>query len=295
MSQESSSKNILVRKGGAEVSGKDIRGKSPISRLVEFYDSFAQLYDRFFTEYSPFYREHYLSLKSVIDSVLRYIPRGSLVADLGCGTGFWSSYLESKGYSVVGVDLSSRSVYVLRSRGLDGLVSDARLAPFRRHVFDLVVSLGSVINHIEELGLFLKSVNRILKKGGYLIFDFDNASSLDNLYESLAFNNSSREYLLSLISGFRKGYRFYWDLGGYYIRVYSLQEVLRESRESGFKVINIKPIHTFTAFIPSRISERGGKIVTKVFDALHRLENIGSILPFSYVLSVSTAIILRKI
>ncbi|MEM4970245.1 MAG: class I SAM-dependent methyltransferase [Sulfolobales archaeon] len=269
--------------------------RSSIARLIEFYDSVAQLYDQFFTEISPFYKEHYLSLKKIVDWVLRYVPRGSLVVDLGCGTGFWSSYLRSKGYVAIGLDISPRSVYVLKSRELDGLVSDARLAPFRRDAFELAISLGSVINHIEELEMFFKSVNRILKRGGYFVFDFDNASSLDNLYETLIYNNSSRGYLSSLISGFSKGYKFYWDLGGYYIKVYSLWEVIRASKMSGFKVITIKPIHTFTAFIPSRISEKGGRLVTRIFNALHKLESLGSILPFSYILSVSTAVILKKI
>jgi SAM-dependent methyltransferase len=269
--------------------------RSSIARLIEFYDSVAQLYDQFFTELSPFYREHYLSLKKIVDGVLKYVPKESLVVDLGCGTGFWSNYLKGKGYVVVGLDISPRSVYVLSSRGLEGIVSDARLAPFRRGAFELAVSLGSVINHIEELEMFFKSVNRILKMGGYFVFDFDNASSLDNLYETLIFNNSPWGYLSSLMSGFGKGYKFYWDLGGYYIKVHSLREVLRASKMSGFKVVSIKPIHTFTALMPSRISERGGKLTTKIFNALHRLESIGSLFPLSYILSVSTAVILKKI
>lgn len=223
------------------------------------------------------------------------IPRGSNVADLGCGTGFWSSYLKGLGYNVVGIDISPRSIYVLRSRGLEGLVSDARLAPFRSGAFDLAVSLGSVVNHVEELGLFLKSANRILRRGGYLVFDFDTASSIDNLYEMLIFNNSSREYIESLLRGFRRGFKFYWDLGGYYIRVYSLQEVVKASRDSGFKVVEVRPMHTFTSLIPSRISEKGGRLVSRVFEALHRLEDLGAVLPLSYLVSVSTAVVLKKI
>jgi len=269
--------------------------RSSISRLVEFYDSVAHLYDKFFTEYSPFYREHYLSLKKIVDRVLRKIPRGSSVADLGCGTGFWSRYLEDLGYTVVGVDISPRSIYVLKTRGLEGLVSDARLAPLRGGAFDLAVSLGSVVNHIEELGLFMRSVNRILRRGGYFVFDFDTAHSIDNLYEILIFNRSSRRYIASLLRSFQSGFRLYWELGGYYIRVYSLHEVIRISRDTGFKVLELKPLHTFTSLIPSRISERGGAMVSKVFDALHRLEGIGAAFPLSYMVSVSTAVVLRKV
>lgn len=270
------------------------KARSSVTRLIEFYDSMADLYDKFFTSYSPFYREHYIALKRILDSVINNIPRDSLIADIGCGTGYWSSYLKGLGYNVIGIDISSRSIGVLRSRGLDGMVADARLPPLRRDAFDLAIALGSVVNHIEELSLFLMSVNRILRSGGMFIFDFDNASSIDNIYEALLFKNSFREYLDSLLGVFRRGYRFYWDLGGYYIKVYSLPEVIRAAIDSGFKVVDIIPIHVFTSLIPSRISEKGGSTAAKVFNALHMLERIGRILPLSYIISVSIAVVLRK-
>lgn len=262
--------------------------------MIEFYDSVADLYDRFFAHYSPFYREHYEVLKRVLDRVIGRIPRGSLIADIGCGTGYWSNYLRSLGYRVVGIDISPRSIGVLRSRGLDGAVADARLPPLRREAFDLAIAFGSVVNHLEELRLFFMSINRILRGGGVFIFDFDSASSIDNMYEALLFRNSVREYIGSLLKVFRRGYRFYWDLGGYYIKVYSLPEIIETARSCGFKVIDIVPMHTFTSIIPSRIAERGGSIVGRVFDALHMLERFGRIFPLSYIFSVSLAFILRK-
>lgn len=270
------------------------RAGSYVSRLIEFYDSMADLYDSFFTNHSPFYREHYLVLKQVLDRVISYIPKGSLVADIGCGTGYWSRYLRSLGYNVVGIDISPRSISILRSRLLEGVVADATLPPLRRSAFDLAIAFGSVVNHIEELRLFLIGVNRILKSGGVVVFDFDSASSVDNMYEALVFKNAVREYLGSLLGIFGKGYRFYWNLGEYYIRLYSLPEVIRAAKSSGFKVVNIIPLHIFTSLIPSRISEKGGSVIGKVFNALHMLEGLGRILPFSYIISVSTVIVLKK-
>ncbi len=263
--------------------------------MIEFYDSIADLYDRFFTSYSPFYREHYLALKKILDRVISDIPKGSLVADVGCGTGYWGSYLKSLGYSVVGIDISPRSIGILRSRGLDGAVADARLPPLRSGAFDLAIAFGSVVNHLEELQLFFLGVNRILKSRGIVIFDFDSASSVDNMYEALVFGNSTREYLGSLFRIFRSGYRFYWDLGGYHIKVYSLSEIVRAARSFGFKVVDIVPIHTYTSLIPSRVSEKGGSIVGRVFDALHMLERFGRLLPISYIISVSIVIVLKKV
>jgi len=270
------------------------KARSSVARLIEFYDSVADLYDTFFANYSPFYREHYLVLKQILDRTVSGIPKGSFIADIGCGTGYWSSYLRGLGYNVIGVDISSRSIGILRSRGLEGIVADARLPPLRGCAFDLVVALGSVVNHIEELDLFLMGINRILRSRGIVVFDFDSASSIDNMYEALVFRNSVKEYLGSLIGVFRKGYRFYWDLGGYYIRLYSLPEVIEAARSSGFKVVDIVPLHTFTSLIPSRISEKGGSIVSRVFNALHMLERFGRILPFSYITSVSIVVVLRK-
>lgn len=283
-----SSSSILINKGGNRL-------RSSVARLIEFYDSMAELYDRFFTLYSPFYREHYDTLRKSLDHILRSIPKGSLVADIGCGTGYWSRYLSDRGYVVIGLDISSRSVGVLRSRGVEGVVCDARLVPLRGLLFDLAISLGSVVNHIEQLDLFLAGANRILKRGGYLVFDFDNACTIDNLYEALVYRNSVSGFVSSLLSGFRMGYRFFWDLGGYYIRLYSLSEILSSARSSGFDVVSIRPIHVFTSIIPSRVSERGGRIISRVFDALHRLERLGRFLPLSYFFSVSMVVVLRKL
>lgn len=64
---------------------------------------------------------------------MKEVPRGSLILDLGCGTGHWSEYLESDlGFNIVGIDISKDSVAISNDNShksnldTDFIVGDAR-------------------------------------------------------------------------------------------------------------------------------------------------------------------------
>lgn len=118
----------------------------------------------------------------VIDTSVRWIsrkvPLGGRILDLGCGPGLYAHRLAEKGFGVVGVDLSRRSLQYARERAKEnGLDIDYRRMDFRRidfrEEFDAVLiaygELGALLP--EDRDSVLEKVRAALRPGGVFIFD----------------------------------------------------------------------------------------------------------------------------
>ncbi len=266
-----------------------------------FYDEIAEDYEEEIIYGSLFYYEHY---KAIADFILRYVLSNGLrkevkILDIGCGTGFWTKIFRDLGFDVVGLDLSSKSIEKAFSRGLEVFVNDASHMSLRKESFDVAIALSSVVNHLDDLSGFLRDVWLVLKKNGYLIFDFDSAWSIDNFYEALLFKNSPREILTKFISfGFlTKGYRIYWDFGDIYIRVYSPLEVINSLRRYGFRVLRFEPIHIISSIIPVRVQEKTkNPLMKRIIDTIHKIDNgLRKNIPFYIApFSVSYIVLAKK-
>ena len=91
---------------------------------------------------------------------------GADVCDLGCGQGVLSRKLAKSGAnSVTAVDISLSYLSRLgMEEGVTPILANAENLPFKDE-FDIVVSTD-VMEHVLNLGSFLYSLNRSLKKGG---------------------------------------------------------------------------------------------------------------------------------
>jgi SAM-dependent methyltransferase len=92
------------------------------------------------------------------------------IADLGCGPGQIGHFVQSRGRTVVGVDISAEMAKLASGR-LDGaLVSDMRQLPFGEGSFGGVVAFYSLI-HLprQEVGSALAEICRVLRPGGRLL------------------------------------------------------------------------------------------------------------------------------
>ncbi len=110
------------------------------------------------------------------------------VLDVGCGSGYGSWYLASKGHSVVGYDPSEKAIVWanrhFKHKNLSFTTSDSKLG-----TYDVIVSF-EVIEHVgegreKERREWVKFLCSLLREGGQLIISTPNASK-DNVHSYLS-------------------------------------------------------------------------------------------------------------
>lgn len=147
-------------------------------------DWFKNWFDSFY--YHKLYRHRNTEeAKVFIDNIIDYIQPldHSRILDLACGKGRHSIYLNSKGFNVVGVDLSQNSIDIANQSANKDLHFHQM---DMRHLsspepFNLVVNLFTsfgYFNHLSENLDVLNGVNRILETNGVVVIDFLNATKV---------------------------------------------------------------------------------------------------------------------
>lgn len=110
-------------------------------------------------------------------TIERYASRGRML-DIGCATGFFLDLARSRGWEVVGSEVSEFSVRYARERlGLDVRLGTLKDLGFDPESFD-VVTMWDVIEHVPDAMSELHEVRRILRKGGLLSIITPDAGSL---------------------------------------------------------------------------------------------------------------------
>jgi len=106
------------------------------------------------------------------------LPPGAKVLDAGCGPGLYAHHLASKGFSVVGLDISRLSLQFARVRAEEaGLDIDYRRMDLRdldmEEQFDAILLIYGTLGMFrdKERDMILGSLHRALRPGGMLIFD----------------------------------------------------------------------------------------------------------------------------
>ncbi|MFE0414078.1 class I SAM-dependent methyltransferase [Streptomyces tendae] len=129
------------------------------------YDAVSLRYDQVYDAETKY--------ESLLGDLVRRIPAGGTVLDLGCGSGVpVARTLAAAGYRVTGIDISE--VQVLRARErvpqAEFIHGDATAASFDAASFDAVVSLFALI-HIpqDEQPLLLRKIAGWLRPGGSFV------------------------------------------------------------------------------------------------------------------------------
>ncbi len=108
-----------------------------------------------------------------IDKLLRIlrISSNSMVLDLGCGTGNYTSILQQTAKAVVGIDQSRGMLHQARCKCKSPLVQgDITYLPFANMIFDGAFAI-QVLHHVKQKEQFLCDVYRVLHKGATFAID----------------------------------------------------------------------------------------------------------------------------
>ena len=92
---------------------------------------------------------------------------GSVVLDIGCGTGDLARSLRRKGHQPVGIDLSLGMLTAARAGGAPLVQADAAQLPLRACAADAVVS-GFAVRNFADLTSVVNELGRVLRPGGRL-------------------------------------------------------------------------------------------------------------------------------
>ena len=117
------------------------------------------------------------------------------VLDIGCGGGLVCEPLSRLGADVTGIDASSKNIEVARIHAKkSGLkIKYFNTSPEKKEVnekFDVILNL-EVVEHVENLDLFLKSSSDLLKKNGIMFI-----ATINRTFESYLKAIIGAEYLL---------------------------------------------------------------------------------------------------
>jgi ubiquinone/menaquinone biosynthesis C-methylase UbiE len=113
------------------------------------------------------------------------LPPGSPALEIGPGAGFMTVALAKREFIVHAADTTPRLLDIARARAAAAgvtprvrlMLADAHRLPFPDHGFSLVVALG-VVPWLRSAPLAITEMARVLRPGGYLIVNADNAGRL---------------------------------------------------------------------------------------------------------------------
>lgn len=128
------------------------------------------------------------TLKNLVPGRLKWFDRhvdwaGRAALDLGCAGGFMAEALATRGAEVTGIDPAAQAINAARAHaekaGLDIQydVGVGENLPYATEAFDVVVCVD-VLEHVEDLTKVLAEVARVLKPGGFFLFDTINRNRL---------------------------------------------------------------------------------------------------------------------
>ena len=157
------------------------------------YDSIAPSYDRWYD--SPVNARIDGIEKDALGPVLPFARPGEALLDVGSGSGHWFGLYESKGYRVVGVDVSSGMLAAARSKfgaEFDLIRGDAMELPLRDDCFDVVCAVAT-LHLVSDPRHVIREMYRCLKPGGRMVIGALNAHSYLGLRRNLLQSDTFKE------------------------------------------------------------------------------------------------------
>lgn len=171
-------------------------------RLMRRYDQSSEVYDIQYRE------EQEAKIKAALDN--RRVTSGSVIIDVGCGTGLLLKHIAAKSRLIVGTDISrgllSKAKSIAKSHPSTMLVqSDSDNLPFRNETFDTVFAV-TLLQNVPSPNATLNEIKRVSKSDAEILVtglkkSFTEKEFIDILDEahlqvrSMSTDDSLRDYV----------------------------------------------------------------------------------------------------
>ena len=173
----------------------------------EEIQKFSKLADQWWDangKFKPLHAFNPIRIKYIVDKCISHFkvlnkkskPLSSLrFLDIGCGGGLVCEPLCRLGADITGIDASSKNIEVAKIHAKKSKLKIKYLntSPEKNEVngkFDVVLNL-EIVEHVENLDLFLKSASRVLKKNGIMF-----VATINRTFESYIKAIIGAEYIL---------------------------------------------------------------------------------------------------
>lgn len=122
-----------------------------------------------------------ISYAKYLDLIEQFTEPSDVIVDIGCGAGQVLEQAKLAKRHIIGLDISKTSIKSCLNKGLEARLYNGSSFPFDNESVDFIGSYN-VIEHVDDVDLFLKESDRALVDGGYLCIICPNFLSITNNY-----------------------------------------------------------------------------------------------------------------
>jgi len=162
--------------------------QNPRPSEAERLDSYQQYLPQAAKEIEAWGRMVEPVFKKGADLIERTIPPGRIL-DVGTGYGFFLALMQSRGWEIMGLEVSPTGAHYGRRRwGLSILPQPWEQTSFPEEEFDVVTAFY-VIEHLPDPVAFLREVHRILRPGGVIVVRYPHTTPIKDILSLMRIQN----------------------------------------------------------------------------------------------------------
>lgn len=211
--------------------------------------------------------------------ISKYITRNSIVAEIGCGTGYYGMYLSDKCNQYLGIDIVPGNINVFREKiknnnltNVKAEVGDAiDLNSLNDNSFDVVLVFGPMY-HLppSEQHFVYEESKRICKNGGILVFAYTNKigvymRALNQKYQNIYPNKQSNISVLEKGEDDTRNDIYFFTMP---------EEIEKTAEEHGLNIIkNVGVDFTFCQTQTDEITQEQAEAWKELYDYMSNYES----------------------